>query len=448
MSGKATGINIFNQFRIGWFKYIYMLVMVVYMGQMTAETSRMVGTLSGNPIPFLIPIVLTFFLVTQYRINWKCKRLWALLGILFVWAILVLVKLHSITSTAEWSFMFFLFYAVIIAFIHVRVYGRQLFPVYEHVMVQLSKLSLVLWVLNIIFFNHPGLMSFFPETPGGNSIAYLYHWQTIDKIRSDGILITLRNSGCAWESGRYAIMLTLAIFSNLSRRGISFKNNSSVLWLLAALISTQSTTGYVITLVLFAMFSLMKFSARNLVIFVMLIAPAIYLSFSLDFMGSKIESQMDIDETSLQSDFGYSASLSGSSEYLGSLSRFESMYFEWQNISNDHWLGYGRNPEHSYFNNNISSNYVLAGGLLQIFGQYGVILGLLLYFLLFYSSHRIASKSKAGLRIALSVVIILTSVSYITWTVPVFSAFWLYGIFAEEPKKKYRAIINVGNETK
>lgn len=422
--------------------------MVIYMGQMTPETSRMVGTLSGNPIPFLIPIILTLFLVTKYRISWKCKRLWGLLGILFAWSIIVLAKFHSLTSSAEWSYLFFLFYAVIIAFIHIRVYGKQLFPVYEHVMVQLSKLSLVLWVLNILFFNYPGLMSFFPETSGGNAVAYLYNWQTIDKIHSDGILITLRNSGCAWESGRYAVMLTLAIFCNLSRRGISFKNNSSILWLLAALISTQSTTGYVITLVLFAMFSLMKFSARNLVIFVMLIAPAIYLSFSLDFMGNKIESQMDINETSLQSGFEYTNQYTGTSEYLGSLSRFEGMYFEWQNISNDHWLGYGRNGENSYFHNNISSNYILAGGLLQIFGQYGVILGLLLYFLLFYSSHRIASKSQTGLRIALSVVIILSSVSYVTWTIPIFSAFWLYGLFAEEPKKKYLVILNDGNETK
>lgn len=34
--------------KFGKFEVFYMLVMIVYMGQATSETSRMVGTLSGN----------------------------------------------------------------------------------------------------------------------------------------------------------------------------------------------------------------------------------------------------------------------------------------------------------------------------------------------------------------------------------------------------------------
>ena len=48
------------------FDYLYLFFMVVYMGQMTPETSRMVGSLSGEPVPFLIPIVLTIILLYRH----------------------------------------------------------------------------------------------------------------------------------------------------------------------------------------------------------------------------------------------------------------------------------------------------------------------------------------------------------------------------------------------
>lgn len=51
------------------FEYIYMVVMIIYMAQMTSDTSRMVGGISGNPIPLLLPIVLSIILVIRNPIK-------------------------------------------------------------------------------------------------------------------------------------------------------------------------------------------------------------------------------------------------------------------------------------------------------------------------------------------------------------------------------------------
>ena len=67
----------FNKY--GRFDFLYMFVMVIYMAQATPETSRMVGTLSGNPIPFLIPIILTFVLCRKHQISFNNRNLYIIL---------------------------------------------------------------------------------------------------------------------------------------------------------------------------------------------------------------------------------------------------------------------------------------------------------------------------------------------------------------------------------
>ena len=64
----------FNKY--GRFDFLYMFVMVIYMAQATPETSRMVGSISGNPIPFLIPIVLTFILCRKHPISFNNRNLY------------------------------------------------------------------------------------------------------------------------------------------------------------------------------------------------------------------------------------------------------------------------------------------------------------------------------------------------------------------------------------
>ena len=231
------------------FEYWYFLIMIIYMAQMTEETSRMITTLSGNPIPFLIPIVTTVILLIRNPINWNSKKLWNIILIFVLWTLLIIIK-YSDYSTQFLSYSFFLFYSLIIAFIHVNVYKENLFGLYEDIIVFLSKLSIFLWLFSIIL---PGIAStvfnIFPETHFGNNFFYIFNWMSPSGGQYySGIM---RNAGFSWEPGRYAIMLCLAILFNLYRNGIKFKKNKNIIILLLALITTQSTTGYMIVILLY-----------------------------------------------------------------------------------------------------------------------------------------------------------------------------------------------------
>lgn len=415
-----------------------MVIMVIYMAQMTPETSRMMGTLSGNPIPLMLPVLLTLILIIRNRIRWCNFRLLILLLVFIVWSGLILIKYQAFANTADWSFLLFLFYAIIIAFIHVKVYGKQMLPIYEHIMVWICGFSLVFWLLNIILFNSLSPF-FFQETAIGYNILYLYNWIIPEKAIPDSFALVLRNSGCSWEPGRFSIMVGLAILSNLLRNGIKFRKNPGILILLAAMFSTQSTTGFILALVLYTLFALSRINFKSIMIMVYLLVPLWFGISKLDFMQKKITEQLDFGNNLIEmnSSFSYAQSELEDYEYAGSLGRFESLYFDIQNTLHDPVLGYSRNPTHSYFNSNFSSNFFLTGGLARVFAQYGIPLAIILFSILGYSSMRLASDFCSNQKVALFLTILISAVSYEIWCVPIFTAMWLYGLFiSKRPIKR------------
>lgn len=398
---------------------------------MTTETGRMVGGISGNPIPLLIPIVLTIILLIRNPISFKDMKLWALIGILGAWTLAVCYKFHDFSSS-NLSYYVFLFYAIIIAFIHIRVYGRDLFPIYEHIMVVLSLISLIIWGFAVLMpSSTTDFFRQFPETNYGNNLYYLFNWMDPEKGQISGAII--RNAGCSWEPGRFAIMLIPAILINLSREGISFIDNKKIIILLLALISTMSTTGYSIVFLLYVLFWFERLNAKSILSFIFIVLPLAAYLFSLDFMGGKIQNKVNYEGLTRERvhNINYNAKEHGE-EYLGSLDRFESAYFEWINFRKGPILGYGRNTEHSWFRQIISKNLVLTGGLVKIPSQFGIFVGLFLYAILFYSSRKISLTFWHQRQIAFAVALLLSSISYVIFCIPIFTTFWLYGLFCYE----------------
>lgn len=402
------------------------------MGQMTPETSRMVSSISGDLFPFLLPILFTAFIAKKHKVRFNNKNLHIVLSITLLWSIAIIIKQH-LYSSQELSYYFFMFYALIIAYIHAQAYGYKFFILYEDVMVFMCKIAVVLWCLSVITPGHLSQIFYqCPQTGYGRNFLYLYDWMEPTKGQvTAGIQ---RNAGFSWEPGRFAISVVLAITVNLLRNGIKLKNNRDILWLLAALISTMSTTGYSIMMIIFALFWFKKFSIGKLIGFIIIAIPIGMFIFSLEFMGEKLEVRADLDMrvNDIMESIDY-ANSQKKSEYEVSLDRFESIYFEAiYNIPNDPILGYGRNVLHSYYSENISTVFTLTGGLLKIFGQYGVPLGLLIYCILFKSSMTIANEFKQRKRFAIAIVVLMASISYVLFCIPIFTTFWMYVFFAKK----------------
>ena len=429
-------IKINDNFYYPIFEYIYLFVMVIYMAQMTPDTARMVGGLSsGSIFPLLIPIVLTIILLIRNPISFSDLKLWALVGIMGLWSVAICFK-FSAFETKNLSYYLFLQYAIFIAYIHIKVFGKDLFPIYEHIMVVFSVISLCLWSIAVVL---PPVASIifhlFPETNKGNNVLFLFQWLDPPKVYEycQSYSYSLRNAGCSWEPGRFAIMLIPAILFNLSREGVKFRNNKRILILLATLASTMSTTGYSIVMLIYALYWVQEFNTKKALIFLFVALPLSIFIFSLDFMGEKIQDRANFEGLTRErlQDINYNAKKHGD-EYIGSLDRFESAYFEWINFQQEPLLGYGRNVDHSWFQQNVSKNYSLTGGLVKILSQYGMFVGTLLYILLFYSSIKISRTCRFQQKSAFAIALLASSISYIIFTIPIFTAFWLYGLFCFE----------------
>ena len=69
---------------------------------------------------------------------------------------------------------------------------------------------------------------------------------------------------------------------------------------------------------------------------------------------------------------------------------------------------------------------------MKVFAQYGIFIGLLLYALLFYSSIKISRTCWVRQRYAFAIALLVSSISYPVFGIPLFTAFWLYGLFGYE----------------
>ena len=414
--------------RFGKFEVFYMLVMVIYMAQATPETSRMVGGLSGNPIPLLLPMVLTYLLWRRHPISFHNKKLYLVLGVYCVWAVCSLVK-YGDFSTQELSYHFFMVYAILIAYIHNQIFGKNLLPIYENILVFLCKIAIVGWLIAVLIPPSAAIFRVFPETIFGNNVLYLFNW--MDPVKGQIYSGILRNAGCSWEPGRFAIMVTLAIFCNLCHDGVKFKGNKNIWWLLVALATTQSTTGLSATLVIYFIFLIKRFNIKYVFILIFVMIPIVYGLLQLDFMGAKIFDRVTKaqDVSHLYEMFDYHNKIDSEGTYLGSLDRFEAMAFEWLNFIHDPILGYGNNYEHSYFYREITSNYTLANGLMKIFSTYGILLGVFFFYILCKASISIAEDSRSKRKLGLFILFCLCAISYQILSIPVFTSFWFYGFF-------------------
>ena len=66
---------------------------------------------------------------------------------------------------------------------------------------------------------------------------------------------------------------------------------------------------------------------------------------------------------------------------------------------------------------------------MKLFAQFGIFIALFLYAILFYSSYKISRTSLYRQRIAIAVALLVSSISYPVFGIPVFTAFWFYGLF-------------------
>lgn len=236
-----------------------------------------------------------------------------------------------------------------------------------------------------------------------------------------------RNSGPFWEPGAFAIFLNLALFFNLvtKNRLISFKN----LILILAIITAYSTTGI---LVLFLILTWYFYQTKiALLLRILVLTPTILLFlnlyFEVDFLGQKVQENIENAPTTTSSRFG-------------------SALADWILFQKNPVLGYGRNLEAKYGLSFFDISVMHRNnGLTSFFVTWGIILGLL-YFSLYYISLRNVTRfyrrNERFIPLVAFLIIILSGFSQGIFQYPFFHALMFLGFVVY---KKYIPVSQPNN---
>ena len=219
------------------------------------------------------------------------------------------ITLHAISVMGSLNFM-----AKMVAAIFMAAMLRERLPeVYLKTMTFVCVISLVFYSLNLMGISFPALVQI--SGKGDNLIIYN---QQLDDNDITGLL---RNPGMFWEPGAFAgyIMVAFMLFiGRLDEMWIYYRK--SVLILLIALLTTMSTTGYIVMGVMLVLFSfkVIRNNVFSTFTVALLLIGFVYLYSNTDFMGEKISSQFEYARTQTEYEINYS--------------RFGTIVFDWQYI--------------------------------------------------------------------------------------------------------------------
>jgi hypothetical protein len=408
--------------KLSFFEYFFVLVLIIY----AAHANRFVVSFSiiENPIWFSVPIILSGILF----LKWGCvfnKQFYLLILGFFLYFFAISVKYHEIRPTffLNYVLLFFITYAT------VKALKVNLFRIFEFLLFYLAIVGLVMWAIQIIL-GGDTLYNYFGRIPSidtfsyvsGNGLNAIFYSVQPTTMSLQFDFLPPRNCGFAWEPGGFAALLCLAIFINIYLYESDRKSKIRFWILLAALISTQSTTGYTIFTLMIIFYYLNKRLSVILVLMPVVIT-IIIIVFSLPFMSDKIvslaneTSQIDI---MVEGSIGMDSSINPQ--------RFASFLIAFRDFLNNPVLGLGGNAEASW-TYKIGANVSAITGIGNILAQFGIV-GFLFFIISLYQTSLFFSKTfRYYGKFLFFLIVLFISISYGIVLLPLLMSFWMFKLF-------------------
>lgn len=184
-------------------------------------------------------------------------------NISFLLFIIVLILLSSLMNLDISAGIFLQMIVFIIGYyISTRYSFKEFAIAYDKVFFFISLSSIVIHFLYII---KPGFFSFFPVMYDSHDLEYIF--VGFSRIYDPGKII--RNSGFFREPGVFAVYLAIVFLINLFY--FEKKNKWHILVYIIAMITTLSTAGYVLFLLIVPIYFLSKGNAKNFFIMLLLL---------------------------------------------------------------------------------------------------------------------------------------------------------------------------------
>lgn len=298
---------------------------------------------------------------------------------------------------------------------------ENFFIKYVRVMAVLACISLVFYIPYVFGIDLSGPLSFmYRAVDTREGLVSIRHIG----IHNFHVEHEIRNSGMFWEPGAFAGYLVLALFLAVTYRSKFVFSRWEIYALIAGLISTQSTMGYIASLIVLIFYMIdrvpQKMQAAYLFLApVILVFGAIVTYFAmtqLDFLGEKIQDQMASAQV-------------GVGNYQ--INRFGNMLYDLEFIKDKPLAGWSGNPETRYALDPEVAEMVAGQG--SALTGFWVRFGAIGWFALFVSLYFVTWGEKKPIRgffLVLIVSVLLVGEQYTNF--PVVYAFLVGFLFAEK----------------
>lgn len=373
---------------------------------------------SGNPLFTEMPyskVLLSVFAVvffayvhSQGKAMLRLKPLGRLLGVIGLFLFLSLCNLMAFDFVSWYGVLGFLLKLVIafsvLNYYHSRKESFEL--IYVKVMATLSMFSLPLFALN--FFSHVGIQL---EKSTQKSTLFYTSYDTTQEF--------VRNSGMFWEPGAFAGYLLLAFLFIVALNGRfqigPFKKE--FVWLFLAIITTTSTTGYIIFGLILLVYFLKNYSIGKFIIVPLFSVIAVNAFSNLEFLQSKIFGQLE--EAMEMESFDISNT------------RFGALNMDLVYIGSSPWFGNGLHYSTRYrFHPWVTEDIGHGNGMSNFIAFWGIPLFLLW---LFWVYHFFKKRVYNGILASLAMVIIvlmLQGEQFLNY--PLFLIFFVFTAFSNQ----------------
>jgi hypothetical protein len=111
-----------NNRKSDWFEYLYFFMIVIYAGMASPFTENMIYY-TDQPVGFIIPVFMTIILLIRNPVSFYDTSFLLIIMVITVWQLLQYIK----TSYFNASYTFFIYYAIFIAYIIIKIFQFKCF---------------------------------------------------------------------------------------------------------------------------------------------------------------------------------------------------------------------------------------------------------------------------------------------------------------------------------
>lgn len=317
-----------------------------------------------------------------------------------------------------------------VAYCFVRAMRENFLFHIEFLITFFSGLSLLIWIADVLTSGgvRQAFSGFYIAQPYNEIVDSYFAVYAFINEGVDSLLP--RNSGFAWEPGAFAVFCCLALVINFYRTDFCFKRNFGAVVLIASLLSSQSTTGYNILLVIILSKLWRDVQGAARVFLPILIVALVASVFTLPFMQDKISDLWSEDIGEL----ARGATSTWNFDRPVAAQRFLSFKIDFNDFLENPWTGYGGRDGEMLIERE-SLNIVSISGVGKIMARFGVF-GLAFFLLSTLISSGFLSR-QFGVRspLFLALFVIMVSVSYSLIEHPLFLSIWAYRLFTISDEK-------------